>query len=154
MFLHLSFSHSVHGGGIHGGGVHGSGACVAGAWQGVCLAEGCMAEGSVHGRGGACVAGRVCMAGEAVYMVGVCMGHACQGACMSGGMHGRRQALQGSCMQERRPLKWVLCLLLECILVSVLNLIIPTQFALHQLRNYDNHFFEVVTQCLFYTGPL
>ena len=145
MFLHLSFSYSV-----HGEGVHASGACVAGAWQGVCLAEGCMAEGSVHGRGGACVAGRACMAGGLCAWWECAWGHAWQGACMPGGMHGRRQALQGACMQERRPLKWVLCLLLECILVSVLNLIIPTHFALHQLRNYDNHFFEVVTQCLFY----
>ena len=147
MFLHPSFSHSVHGeGGMHGGGVHGSGACVAGAWQGVCLAEGCMAEG-VCMAGGACVAGRACIAGG-MHGRGGCV----HGGSVHGGMHGRRHALQGACMQDRRPLKWVVYLLLEYILVSVSNLIITTHFALHKLRNYDNHFFEAVTQCLFYNG--
>ena len=36
MFLHLSVSHSVHGGGMHGRGVHGRGHV----WQGVCMAWG------------------------------------------------------------------------------------------------------------------
>ena len=41
-----------------------------------------------------------------------------QGACMAGDMHGRGHAWQGACMQESRPLKWVLRILLECILVT------------------------------------
>ena len=47
-----------------------------------------------------------------------------------GGVHGRRLCVtegyawqgggvaEGLCMQERRPLKWVVCILLECILDS------------------------------------
>ena len=63
MFLHLSVSHSVHG----GGGMHGGGACVVGgmhgrghmwagghAWQGACVAVGMRGQGSMHGRGPTC----------------------------------------------------------------------------------------------------
>ena len=90
MFLHLSFSHSVHGG-------H--------AWQGVCIA------GGMHGRG-ACVAGGTCVAGGVCGRVcvwqGACMagGHVWQGVCMAGGhvwqggMCGRGHAWQGACMVE------------------------------------------------------
>ena len=60
MFLHLSVSHSVHGGG----------------WQGACMVRGCVVgeghawQGGMPGRGGpsmaggACVVGGVCVAGE------------------------------------------------------------------------------------------
>ena len=65
MFLHLSVSHSVHGGCMAGGG-H--------TWQ-----------GGMHGRG-ACVAGK--------------------------GMHGGGGGWRG----DRRPLKWAVCIRLECIL--------------------------------------
>ena len=62
MFLHLSVSHSVQGGG----------ACVAGghAWQGACVAE-----GDMHGRGhvwNGCTWAGVCMAGGCAWQ-GVCM---------------------------------------------------------------------------------
>ena len=67
------------------------------AWQGV----------GMHGREWACMAG---------------------GACMTGGVHGRghlwqgirvwqRVCVVGACVQERRPLKRALRILLECILV-------------------------------------
>ena len=91
MFLHLSVSHSVHGGAVRGqgghvwwgvGGMHGGGhacwGCVAG---GMC-GGGHVWQGSMHGRG---------MHGG----VHVWWGHAWQGACMAGGhawhggMHGR-----------------------------------------------------------------
>ena len=51
------------------------------------------------------------------------------GGVHGGGVHGRRLCVaegyawqgggvaEGSCVQERRPLKWVVCILLECILV-------------------------------------
>ena len=72
---------------------------------------------SVHG-GGACVAGEACK--------GVCVGDVCGGgmcgsgtcmvggACMAGGMRGRLCAY----VQERRPFKRAVRILLECILVS------------------------------------
>ena len=73
--------------GMHGEGVHG--------------------EGGVHGKQGACVM-RGC-----TWQGGMCgRGCACWGACMAGGVRGR-----GACMQERQPLKRVVRIILECILV-------------------------------------
>ena len=71
---------------------------------------------------GACIAGGVCMAGG---MHGG--GHVWQGACMAGGawqgVHGGGHAWQGVYMaggvsQEKWPLQWAVCILLECILVK------------------------------------
>ena len=52
-------------------------------------------------------------------------GHAWQGVCLAGGvhgrvMHGRGHVWQESAWQERQPLQWMVCILLECILVIVL----------------------------------
>ena len=71
MFLHLSVSHSVHGGG--------------GVWQGACMAG-----------EGVCMAGGVC-GGGGMWGGGMCGqgGMHGQGACMAGGMHGR-----GVCVAE------------------------------------------------------
>ena len=102
MFLHLSVSHSVHGGCAWAGGMHGGGGRHA--WWGACMLGVC---GRGHVWWGACVAGGPGMTGSMWGMVG-CMcgggvhgsghawwGHAWQGACMAqghawhGGMHGR-----------------------------------------------------------------
>ena len=62
---------------------------------------------SVHGRvhGGGCAWQGACVAGG---MCGACM----VGVCMAGGMPDR-----GGCIQERRPLKRAVRILLECILM-------------------------------------
>ena len=72
----------------------------------------------MHGEGG--------MHGEGdVHGKGACMARGVhgRGACVGGGMHGGGHAWQGACMaggcmQERRPFKWVVRILLKCILVS------------------------------------
>ena len=73
----------------------------------------------MHGRG-AC-GRRVCIAGGGVHDGGdmrrrgcECQGHAWWGACVVGGMRGGVGT-----WQERQPLKWVVHILLECILVAV-----------------------------------
>ena len=66
MFLQLSVSHSVHGGGAcMAGDMHGGGH----AWQGVCMAW-YVAGGGMCGEGGGCNCRGVCMC-----MAGVCGGH-------------------------------------------------------------------------------
>ena len=78
-------------------------------WGGMCGRWACMA-GGMHGRGYACQ-GAYMAGGHAwqggMYGKGVCM----TGACMTGGMCG------GGAWQERQPLQWKVCILLECILV-------------------------------------
>ena len=59
--------------------------------EGVCIVGVCMVRGA-------------CMVGEETCMVG---GHVWQGACMA----------VGACIQQRRPLKRAVHVLLECILV-------------------------------------
>ena len=72
------------------------------AWKGVCMAEG------MHGRGHACGGGHAWQ--------GACMvGGVAQGACVVGGMHGG-----GHVWQEKWQLQWVVCILLECILIYIL----------------------------------
>ena len=90
-FLHLSVSHSVHGGGCAWAG----GACMVGggrhAWWGVCVLGVC---GRGHVWWGACVAGEHAWQGHAWWgacVVGVCMA----GGMHGGGMHGRGHAWQG-----------------------------------------------------------
>ena len=61
--------------------------------KGVCVVNGGMCgEGGVHGKQGACVVGG--------------------GMHGKGGVHGR-----GAAWQERWPLQWTVCTLLECILL-------------------------------------
>ena len=59
------------------------------------LAKGVYGKGSMHVEGG--------HAWQGVCMAGACM----EGSSMAGSMHGRRV-----CMQERRPLKWAVRILL------------------------------------------
>ena len=76
MFLHLSVSHSVH------GGMYMAGGRVVGwhASQGGMHGRGCAWQGGMHGRR-MCVAGGACMPrGHAWWG-----GHRCQGACIAGG---------------------------------------------------------------------
>ena len=83
MFSQACVIRSVH----RGGGIMASRGC---AWSRGCPWQG----GGVHGRGW------VCMAGRGVYMAG---GHASQGACVAGGMHGKGGwgcAWQGACMAK------------------------------------------------------
>ena len=127
MFSQVCVKNSVQGACVAGG------ACLAGGhvWQGTCMAGGMCGGGRAWQ--GACVAGGraclmgACMAGGHVWQGG----RACLvGACMAGGMHGRGVCVAGgmcgsggACMagghvwQENRPLQWVVCILLECILV-------------------------------------
>ena len=65
-------------------------------WQGVCTARG------MYGRGRCVYDKEACMAGD---MCG--RGHVWQRWCV----------WQGACVQERRPLKWAVSILLECVLV-------------------------------------
>ena len=88
MFLHLSVSHSVYGGGgmqeghARQGGHAWQGACIVGVMLGRgCASQGCVCGGGMHGGGG---------------------GHSWQG---------------GLRIQERWPLKQMVHILLECILV-------------------------------------
>ena len=126
------------GGGVHGrGGMWQGEACVAGghAWQGACMAEGgpawlggmcgkgghawqrgacmakgaCVAKGGMHGKGGACMARGACMAKGAM--------HGERGCMAKGGMCGMHTPLY-----EIWPVNaWVVCILLECILVFKVN---------------------------------
>ena len=90
-------------GGMYGrGSVHDRGACIVG--------RACVA-------GGVCMAGGACIVGEGMHGRGACMagGHAWQGACVAGGMHGTHappQQILPDTVNER-----VVCILLECILV-------------------------------------
>ena len=67
-----------------------------------------MANGGIHGEGGMCGKGGVHSKG------GTCVvkGEACV-------------AREGACKQERWPLKLVVCILLECILVTSRNEVGP-----------------------------
>ena len=97
MFLHLSVSHSVHGGGgIYGkgvcmvaGGMHGRWVYVAGsAWQGVMLGRGMYGRADVHGRGHAWWGG---MCGRGHVWQGDLQG---RGVC---GLEGMRDWRDGHC---------------------------------------------------------
>ena len=108
--------------------MHGKGACRGHAWKGgMCGWEVCVAErhtllGAMHGGGGMCGWGHAWQGG--VHGEG---GHAWQrGACTAGGMHGWGVCVvRGPCMvctpppfYEIWPVNaWVVCILLECILV-------------------------------------
>ena len=82
----------------------------------------CVVKGGVSGQGvgvacmvrGACVAKKACMARGCAWWGGACVE---EGECAwQGGMW---HVWQGrTCMQERRPLKLAVCILLECILVE------------------------------------
>ena len=63
-------------------------------------------EGDTHGKGG------MCGEWEHAWQGGMCGGG---GAWQKGGMHDRE--LGGACVQERRPLKRAVRILLECIRV-------------------------------------
>ena len=98
--------------------------------RGACMAGTCMA-GGMHGKGvqvreGVCMAG-ACMVG------GMCGRGVCGGVCVAGGMHGRCVCYRGNAWQgcawwgghawqERWPLQWMVCILLECILVYICRL--------------------------------
>ena len=76
-------------------------------WQGACMVGGRVCQGGMHGRG---MAGGMCMAGEAC----IARGMHSRWVCMAGrGVYGR-----GHVWQERRPLQWIVHILLECIVVS------------------------------------
>ena len=86
-----------------GGGVHGRGC----AWQGsVCVWQG----------EGVCMTGGACVAGGHAWPERAWLGEGCVagGVCGRGGMHGR-----GRVWQERRPLQQTVCILLECILITL-----------------------------------
>ena len=68
--------------------------------------------GDMHGEGG-------CMAGGIVHGKGACNA----GACMT-----------GACVQERRPLKRVVCILLECNLTLVESCLLEMRFNPHDVR--------------------
>ena len=106
-------------GGMCGGGMHGRGGMHAGghAWRGVWVV------GTMCGRGhvwwGSCMAGGMCG----------------RGVCMAGGVHGR-----GHVWQEKRPLQWAVCVLLECIFVLAMNFLSTMEIQLH-LENPDRSYF-------------
>ena len=109
------------------GGMHGGGACVVGVWVWQCVPGACMA-GGMHVRRGHVWQG-VCIAGGHVWQ-GACMvGGVHDRGCVAGGIHGRGSVHgRGACMvgcvcgrghawQKKWPLQWMVCILLECILV-------------------------------------
>ena len=76
-------------------------------WQGGVCGGGMSGRGNMHG--GACLGRQVCLEGQV--WQGACMAGV---VCMAGGM-----CSAGVCVQERRPLKWAVRILLECILVFI-----------------------------------
>ena len=80
------------------------------------MAEGMCGRG--HAWQGMCIAGGI-HGREGAYMAGDCMA----GGCVAGDMHGRGHVWWGACMagghawQERWPLQQAVHILLECILV-------------------------------------
>ena len=105
-------------------------------WLGVCVVGAGMA-GGMHGREGVCGRGYAWQVGawQGACMAGGVDGKGCawQGVCITGGMHGRGNVWQGACVQgacmagqcvwwgwqEKWPLQWAVCILLECILVKL-----------------------------------
>ena len=87
MFLHLSVSHSVHGGACMAGGMCGRGHV----WQGACVAG----DGGVHGRGACMAGGHAWQGGMHGRGASVAGGHLWQG-----GICGRGCAWQGVCMAD------------------------------------------------------
>ena len=84
-----------------------------------------LGEGVYMSVGHACLEG-VCMPGGVAVEGYVWVGHACQGACVARGHEYRVVCMaRGACMavervwQERQPLQRAVCILLECILVSM-----------------------------------
>ena len=101
------------------------------AWQrGACMAKrgvhakgGMCGKGGVHGEEG-CAWQRGGVHGEEYPWQGGVhgWGHVWQGACMAlsihdRGLHGGMHSRGGHAWQERRPLQWMVHILLECILV-------------------------------------
>ena len=79
--------------------MHGRGEC---AWQGACMAGACVA-GGVHGRGGMC---------------GMCAG----GLHRRGDVHGGGACVVDTMRYGDTVNDWVVCILLECILVVFVSL--------------------------------
>ena len=120
MFSQACVKNSVHKGGGH-------------VWWGACMAGGACMVGGMHGREhawwghvwqGVCggsmhvwYAWGACMAGD-VYGRGACVA---EGMC-GRGVHGGEGVCKAGdhAWQERQPLQWTLCILLECILASYL----------------------------------